>query len=273
MPEATVRRADSVTAFGPEARGSVLVTGSHTGRIVAATSLSVGAAGLIANDAGVGKEAAGIAGLDLLDRFGVPGAAVDVWTARIGDGSDTFDSGEVSVTNSAAERLGIVTGMRARVAAELMARGAPETPTVHDLDAALVLDGIVLDDGPVRIVALDSAGWIDARFDDAIVITGSHGGIVAGTGVKAAVLAAAFNDAGIGKERSGVGRLALLDEMHIAGFTVSHASARIGDALDTFASGEVSCVNVRATSCGVEIGIGTRDAVERIIQATTEERT
>ena len=51
--------ADSVTAFADEARGSVLVTGSHTGRLVGAWALSVGAVGLIANDAGVGKQAAG----------------------------------------------------------------------------------------------------------------------------------------------------------------------------------------------------------------------
>jgi hypothetical protein len=81
-----------------------------------------------------------------------------------------------------------------------------------------------------------------------------------------------FNDAGIGKQRAGVGRLALLDEMGIAGFTVAHQSARIGEALDTFASGDVSCANEVATRCGVEIGTSARAAIERIRMATREKR-
>lgn len=273
MDDSAVRCADSITAFTPAERGSVLITGSHAGQLVAAWSLFVGAAGLIANDAGVGKQAAGVGGLGLLDQFGIPGAAVDVWSARIGDGADTRDNGEVSVVNECAARLGIVKGMHACVAADRMVVSAASASKTAQLsDAVAGADGIVLKDGAVRLVALDSAGWINERHSGAIVITGSHGGVVAGKAVKAAVLAAAFNDAGIGKQRSGVSRLAVLDSMHIAGFTVSHQSARIGDALDTLASGEVSCVNDRASGWGVEIGTSAREAVERILLATNEER-
>jgi hypothetical protein len=93
-----------------------------------------------------------------------------------------------------------------------------------------------------------------------------------GTAVKAAVLAAAFNDAGLGKQSAGVGRLAMLDSMGIAGFAVSHLSARIGDALDTFESGRVSSVNAGGAAYGIEIGTSARDAVERIQRLTNKER-
>ncbi len=273
MADARVVRADSVTAFGAEASGSVLVTGSHAGRLVGEWALSVGACGLIANDAGVGKEAAGVGGLDRLDEVGVPAAAVDVWSARIGDGDDTWQCGAVSAINEAAARLGVVSAMSAVEAARLMARAnlrASSGPIGLDLLASS--NGVVLDDGEVAVVALDSAGWIDARHTGAIVVTGSHGGVVAGRAVKASVAAAVFNDAGIGKQRSGVGRLALLDEMGIAGFTVAHQSARIGEALETFESGDVSCVNETATRCGVAIGTSARTAIEQIRVATKENR-
>lgn len=270
MVEAAVRCADSVTAFTAEARGSVLVTGSHTGLLVAAWALSVGAAGLIANDAGVGKQGAGVAGLDLLNQFGVPGVAVDVWSARIGDGADTLDHGRVSTVNECASQIGVLAGMRARDVAELMAGRAPMNDAVVGTDRANT-QGTVLVEGPVRVIVLDSAGWIDARHDGSIIVTGSHGGVVAGRAVKAKVGAAVFNDAGVGKQQAGVGRLALLDSMGIAGFTVSHLSARIGDALDTYTSGEVSCVNAKAAELGVEVSMQARDAVDLLARVTRKD--
>ena len=273
MAEAAVLCADSVTAFTLAAHGAVLITGSHAGRLVGQMAIQVGAVGLIASDAGVGKQAAGVMGLDVLDRFGVPGAAVDVWSARIGDGADTRQSGIVNVVNEHAAELGVANGMPARVAAQLMATASTCTPTLSESAGAdLDTGGTTIDDGDVRVIALDSAGWINQHHEGAIVITGSHGGIVDGKAVKAAVLAAAFNDAGVGKQRAGVGRLALLDSMRIAGFAVSHQSARIGDSVDTFASGEVSCVNERGADYGIELGATARDAVERILRRTNEER-
>ena len=59
--------------------------------------------------------------------------------------------------------------------------------------------------------------------------------------------------------------------MQIPGFTVAHVSARIGDALDTFDSGRISCVNDAALRRGVEVGLTTRVAVERIQSARNEE--
>src|SRR2546421_8973258 len=94
--------ADSITRVGPEAAGAVVVNGSHGGVYAAyvAAKLRVGAA--IFNDAGVGRDNAGIAGLDYLQALGVPAATVGHDTARIGDGSDMMARGAITHANRAA---------------------------------------------------------------------------------------------------------------------------------------------------------------------------
>ena len=50
--------AESVTQLGPEARGAVLVAGSHAGVIAARYAARAGARAVLFNDAGVGKDGA-----------------------------------------------------------------------------------------------------------------------------------------------------------------------------------------------------------------------
>ena len=80
--------ADSITRVGTEAAGAVVVNGSHGGIYAAYLAGKLRVAAAIFNDAGVGRDQAGIAGLDYLERFGIPTAAVGYDTARIGDGAD-----------------------------------------------------------------------------------------------------------------------------------------------------------------------------------------
>ena len=53
--------ADTATKLGESAAGAVIVTGSHGGRYAAYLTLKVHPRAVIHNDAGVGKEEAGIA--------------------------------------------------------------------------------------------------------------------------------------------------------------------------------------------------------------------
>ncbi|MGY0389461.1 hypothetical protein ACWZJV_21040 [Nocardioides sp. WG-D5] len=109
---------DSVAFGGPEHAGQVIVTGSHGGRSAGEYAASYGVAVMVANDAGVGKNAAGIAGLSALDALDIAGIGVSHETARIGDGADTWESGVVSYVNARAESLGARVGepLRAVVA-------------------------------------------------------------------------------------------------------------------------------------------------------------
>ncbi len=108
---------NSIAHINNENEGAVIVCGSHGGRSAAEQAAKFRPKGLIVNDAGKGKENAGISGLDSLNRAGIMGAAVDTFSARIGDGHDSYNSGIISAVNKRAHQAGIEIGMSAREAA------------------------------------------------------------------------------------------------------------------------------------------------------------
>src|SRR5580692_4856271 len=73
--------ADSITRVGPEASGAVVVNASHGGVYAAYLAAKLPAAAAIFNDAGVGKDRAGIGGLDYLDVLGIAAATIGHDTA------------------------------------------------------------------------------------------------------------------------------------------------------------------------------------------------
>jgi uncharacterized protein YunC (DUF1805 family) len=74
-----------------------------------------------------------------------------------------------------------------------------------------------------------------------------------------------FNDAGVGKDEAGVVGLRLLQERGVAAGTVSHTSARIGDAQDAWDHGIVSRLNEAAAALGIAPGERLRDALSRLL--------
>jgi hypothetical protein len=255
--------ADSVTWLGPEANDAVVLTGSHGGAYAALQAAARGPKALIANDAGVGKQEAGIAGLRRLDRHGIAAAAVAHWSARIGDATDTWESGVISYVNALGLRAGVQIGMSAKDAAERLAalhrqpeRDRPQAPT--DRIRQLVV-------AHVPVTVLDSASAIDTSMLRHVVVTASHGGLVGGNVIRAPVRAAVFNDAGLGKDGCGIARVLALDELGIPGLAVSHDSARIGDGYDTYTHGLVSAVNLTAQRAGLAAGIGLRAAINVLV--------
>lgn len=99
-----VRVLDSIAELCPEDRGQIIVCGSHGGQSAAGYALAVLPRIVIFNDAGVGKQAAGIAALSRLEAAGIIAATVGHDTARIGDGLDTWHSGRLSHLNTLAQR-------------------------------------------------------------------------------------------------------------------------------------------------------------------------
>ncbi|MBV9586357.1 MAG: hypothetical protein JO213_15895 [Alphaproteobacteria bacterium] len=265
MP-APVVIADSITRIGPEAAGAVVVNASHGGVYAAYLAAKLRAAAAIFNDAGVGRDRAGIGGLDYLEEFGVAAATVGHETARIGDGAHMMASGIITHANALAASLGVSSGQSCRDAAARLqeARPAPRSPP-EALEAAFLL---IAD--PPQVWALDSASLVSPEHKDAIVITGSHGGLLGGkpeTALKYDVRGALYNDAGIGKDEAGVSRLPALDARGIPAATVSAASARIGDARSTYEDGIVSRVNARAAALGLREGISARAFVAGLRRA------
>ena len=101
---------DSITQLEPGDAGAVAVSGSHGGVSSAQYALAVPLRLEVFNDAGIGKERAGVRGLDLLAEAGIAGVAVGHETARIGDARDTLENGVVTVVNGPAAALGVSVG-------------------------------------------------------------------------------------------------------------------------------------------------------------------
>jgi hypothetical protein len=259
---------DSVTLLNDSAQGTVVVCGSHGGIVAGLFAAAAGVAGVVFNDAAVGKEQAGIAGLSLVERYGMAAAAVDYRSARIGDGNDCRASGVISFANHWALEAGVRVGATAVGAAERMAvwKGPP-TKTALRPPSPAEREPYPLQDGLPRVLALDSVSQVTWGMAGSVILGGSHGGIVNGKAIKVPVRAAFFNDAGGGKDGAGTSRLPALDACGIPGATVSALSARIGDGRDTYESGTISSVNVSAVALGVRPDQSAVEAVSRICDA------
>jgi hypothetical protein len=260
---------DSVTHLTASAVGKAALCASHGGVYAAWYAARLGVSAVILHDAGVGRERAGIGGLDWLATRGVPGACVGHLTARVGDGADMLARGRLSFVNAPAAALGLAEGMAASDAlARLAEAGLPAATAGDDMDEARrEVEGAGR--AGVRVFALDSNGLVVPGDAGHVVVTGSHGGLLGGrpeTAVKAPVLAALYNDAGIGIDQAGVSRLPALEARGIAGACVSCFSARIGDAMSTWNDGFVSALNPLATSRGGRIGQSAREFVAAILE-------
>lgn len=263
--------ADSVTKLDERHRDQVLLGGSHGGVYAGYLAAKAGVRAVILSDAGVGKDRAGIGSLAMLDALGMAAATVGFMSARIGDGEDFLARGVISHVNRCAAALGCVTGESCRACAERM-RDAPAwhgAPPVHDEGRFLFRDR----PGEAEVWGLDSASLVAPEDVTRILITASHGGLPGGreeNAIKHRPLAAVFNDAGVGIEDVGIGRLPVLDEMGVAAATVAADSARIGDARSAWESGRLSHVNSRAAALGAKPGNTTRDLVDRILSQPRE---
>jgi len=105
-----VRLVDSITELGPSDAGCIAISGSHGGLSSARYALAAQPRLSVFNDAGVGKDGAGIAGLHLLQQAGLAALAVSNSSACIGLAESSWREGVVSHLNAAAAGLGFVAG-------------------------------------------------------------------------------------------------------------------------------------------------------------------
>jgi hypothetical protein len=107
----------------------------------------------------------------------------------------------------------------------------------------------------------------------AILVSGSHGGLSAARfALQAAPRAAVFNDAGVGRDQAGIAGLALLQAAGIPACTVSHDSARIGEARSTWEDGRISSVNAAAAAKGARVGEAVKTWVWRVLKTGNQGR-
>jgi hypothetical protein len=121
---------DSITEAVGSGAGCVVVSGSHGGTSAGHFARQARPALVVFNDAGVGKDSAGIAALPVLQAAGIAACTVAHTSARIGEAASTLEDGVISQANPAAGALG----------------GAPGRPLRQWLDS-LCTDGATTREG------------------------------------------------------------------------------------------------------------------------------
>ena len=265
---------DSVTKLDGAAKGAVAVCGSHGGMYPAWVAARAGVAGVVFNDAGLGRHSAGVGGVAWLDSLGIPACAVDHRSARIGDGADTLASGVITVANDSAAALGCLPGHTCEQATRRLRQDEGEDED-EEAEAAAAVPAIgesrarIANSGHRAVWALDSVSLVRDTDRRTIVVTGSHGALLGGAATDGVlpvdVFAAFFNDAGGGKDDAGVARLEVLEERGVASAAVSCNTARIGDGRSTYDTGIISRLNEMARRLDLKEGMSAREAVARLV--------
>lgn len=108
---------DSITLITDDDAHAIVVSASHGGISASDAALAVPLNAVFFNDAGVGKDDAGIAALALIN---VPAGTVSHRSARIGDVDDTWQNGVISHLNEAARASGLKAGARLQDAVKML---------------------------------------------------------------------------------------------------------------------------------------------------------
>src|SRR5689334_1631412 len=115
-PKGRVVIMDSITKVTPDDNGANVVSASHGGASSGEFALEVPLASVFFNDAGVGKNRAGIAALAMLQARGIAAGTISHETGRIGDCQDMWNEGVISHANEVAVARGLKPGLRVKTA-------------------------------------------------------------------------------------------------------------------------------------------------------------
>lgn len=243
--------------------GDVIVAASYAGVLCARMVMSAKPRAAIGLDCAIGKDGAGIAGLWFYEALGVPGAAVDTDTAEMGNGQDMYQNGILSRVNDTAERLGVTPGLSVREAIEALLTQS-RRPARFDPARRLVIEA-----GPHgrSIVCTDSIAFAlpEDRERNVLCTAGHTGRSVVEYFRQFRPWGFICSDGGIGKNRSGVSALEVVDEDGIAGASVDALTARMGDGRSTYFDGVISAANKMAAAKGVRVGQTAREAAKLLL--------
>ena len=265
-----VLSADSMTYFDERVgERDVLIGGSYAARMTIAWAMRLGARAVVAHAAGVGKDNAGISGLCLAQEYHVPALACETMSARLAVGESVYE-GEVGHVNRTAQSLGVEIGQSIAEASDclLNAEVGRKVVVEESLDDR-IYELEHLPEGNIRaswgIPVLRSIK--EARPQD-VFIQASHCGLTLVPHVlKLNLKGVVANDAGRGKDDSGIASFPYLAREGIAVAAVGAMSARIGDVMSTWEDGVISCMNEVAEKRGVREGMRTREAALVMLNA------
>ena len=246
----------------------VVVNASYTGVLPARFIAEKAPAGAIGLDCAVGPQGASIAGLWYLEAFSLPAATVDVMGVVLGDGVDVWRHGRISYLNQPARDLGVTEGHSVEKAARLMLGGDAAAPAA----ASDVTNRRTMAEHPSgrSIVCTDSIAFgLPEDKGTTVLVTAGHTGRSAVPYLeKVSPHAFICSDGGMGRDRSGVAALPVLEAHGVAGAAVDARTARMGDALSSWETGVISAANELARRAGITEGMSCREAAELLVAWT-----
>lgn len=142
---------------------------------------------------------------------------------------------------------------------------AEEAPLLHD-EADHPHEAVLERDGK-RVVAMDSARYVDARNTGRdVVVPASYLGVLPARLMAPHVPRAVIgHDGCIGKDGAGIAGLWYLEALGIPAAAAAGMSAELGNGLDLYETGVISRVNILAERCGVAEGMTVSEAADLLI--------
>ena len=251
---------DSAAQVGLGEAGHIVVIGSHGADSTARHIARYHPFGVILNDAGKGKNNAGISGLSILNSMYILGATVDCMTARIGEGHDNYNSGIISAVNDKAKTAGVQVGMTAIGTARIMLAAKKSSLITNPTP-------VVYEDEHGRIVLADTISYLNTSHRCCVVVSGSHCARTTFEWIKDLGLKGIFlNDGGKGKDKQGISGLPVFDQAGVPAAAIDCMSAMIGNARDAWDTGIVSVANELAKKLGVDKGITVQESAKRVLK-------
>jgi uncharacterized protein YunC (DUF1805 family) len=265
---------DSLGDLQPDNTCPILVCASHCGDngTLARKVKNCHVKAVFLNNAGVGKNQAGISGLTHYNAENILACAVDHNSAEIGVARDTWESGIISHANSIADEAGIQIGDSVQEAVAKIIHlfniplSAPINKTIENNGKADLKKQIQTQIDGVSITVTDSITFLNENNAGDIVVCGSHGGLSAGHyAQKHHVKAVFFNDAGIGKNNAGVKSLESLSDAGILACAVDCMSAEIFNGQDLLDNGIITVCNQLAKSRNIKVAMTVKEAIKHIV--------
>lgn len=245
----------------------VVVHAAYLAVAVGTQLLRRGFRGFLGVDAGIGRNEAGIGALPLADQFGVPAAAVSVYSCDMCDGASVWADGVISRANQTALALGVQPGQGTAQAGAAMLRAPRGQPReVHATlpDQDFLLKPHVFGCWSMSLVhgaRVADVFCVGTPVDTTMTV------YVHRHGIRPAGIIG--SDGGFGRHGMAVAGLSILERMGIACAAVSHLSADLGDPRSIYQDGQVTLVNAPASQAGIVVGMACTEAAERLLAART----
>ena len=271
LGDAHVVAVDSAYDVAEINRGrDVVINASYTGVLPARFIAEKAPAGAIGLDCAVGPQGASIAGLWYLEARNLPAATVDVSGVVLGNGMDVWKNGRISYLNQPSRDLGVMEGQSVEEAARAMLSGEVITPA----SPSDVTNRRIMIEHPSgrKVVCTDSIAFgLAEDLGTTVLVTAGHTGRSAVPYLEKFLPHAYIcSDGGMGRDRSGVAALAVLDAQGVPGAAVDARTARMGDAMSSWDSGVISAASALARQAGVTEGMQCREAAELLVDWTQD---